>query len=91
MRENDELRVRVITGSATSETLNNRVDIRFIGETFIKNADMSFDNSFSTSEAFLDENKSMNGRRRRENRIKVNGNIVQNNASEIAPNSLKMK
>ena len=61
----------MITGSSSSKALNDSKVISSRSMSFIKNTNELFMNSSSTSKTFFDENESMNGRRRRKNKVKV--------------------
>ena len=61
MRENSR-KERMITGSASSEALNNSIAINGLGGAFIKNANKLLVNGFGTSQSVKNENESMLGR-----------------------------
>ncbi len=61
----------MISGSSSSEALNDGKVISSRSMPFIKNTNELFMNSSSTSKTFLDENEGMHRRRRRKNKVKV--------------------
>lgn len=63
MCENDGMRVVVIAGKTSRESLNNGIVNGFLNKSFVKNAEMLFVQSFSTAQFVFDENEGMLGRR----------------------------
>ena len=52
----------MVTSSASKKALNDGVSVNNFGRSFVKNADELFVNSFGTSKAVDDKNKSVNVR-----------------------------